>query len=406
MSETRITEVGELTPAQQTLLADFRAGKRPALARLISLVENNRPGFQALLHSLHGQVGRAHRIGVTGPPGAGKSTLTSALISRYRARGETVGVVAVDPTSPFTGGALLGDRIRMAEMSTDPGVFIRSMATRGSLGGLAITTNEVADVLDAFGFDRLLIETVGVGQSELDIAGAADSTVVLLVPESGDSVQAMKAGLMEISDLFVVNKADRPGAERLALELELMLHLRAGQAMRNVPAHHGVSFKSASGSGPPSGSGDHAVTGRNPRSHAVTPQPSDRAAARGLSGTDSGAGSETESDAGADGGAGVAAATWEIPVLRTTAETGDGVDELLVALDRHAAWLEATAERSRRRRDRLATRVREAVARGVMQVAWLERGGRDILQESLPALEAGTLTPYQVAARIVRAAAG
>lgn len=183
-----------LTDAQRKLLSDFRDGRRTALARAISIVESERSGFQALLGELHASLGRAHRIGITGPPGAGKSTLTGRLAAEFRERGETVAIVAVDPTSPFTGGALLGDRIRMNDIALDPGIFIRSMATRGSLGGLAVTTEEVVDVLDAFGFDRILIETVGVGQSELDIAAAADSTVVVLVPESGDGIQAMKAG--------------------------------------------------------------------------------------------------------------------------------------------------------------------------------------------------------------------
>ena len=231
------------TPTNDTLLTDFLAGKRTALARAISVVENQRAGFEEMLAALHERLGRAQRIGITGPPGAGKSTLTSALVQGFRQRAETVAVVAVDPTSPFTGGALLGDRIRMNEVALDPGVFIRSMATRGSLGGLAVTTKEVADVLDAFGFDRVLMETVGVGQSELDIAAAADTTVVMLVPESGDSIQAMKAGLMEIADIFVINKADRPGAERLAREVEMMLHLRSGKALGNVTGHHGVDRK-------------------------------------------------------------------------------------------------------------------------------------------------------------------
>ena len=164
------------------------------------------------------------------------------LARAYRDAGLSVGIIAVDPTSPFTGGALLGDRIRMEAVALDPGVFIRSMATRGSLGGLAAATREVADVLDAFGLDRILIETVGVGQSELDIARTADTSVVVLVPESGDSIQTLKAGLMEIADVFVVNKADRPGADRLRNELELMLGLRHGATMRNVPAHHGVDL--------------------------------------------------------------------------------------------------------------------------------------------------------------------
>src|SRR5690606_13091282 len=215
-------------------------------ARVISIIENQRAGFHDLLNALYPRIGGGHRIGITGPPGAGKSTLTAALIAHYRKHGERVGVIAVDPTSPFTGGALLGDRIRMNEISMDDGVFIRSMATRGSLGGLALATKEVADVMDAFGFDRIIVETVGVGQSELDIAAAADSTVVVLVPESGDSIQAMKAGLMEAADLFVINKSDRPGADRLAREVSSMLHFRSGNALRNVPAHHGVDMKRVS----------------------------------------------------------------------------------------------------------------------------------------------------------------
>src|SRR3954467_5334015 len=224
------------------LLEDFDARKPAALARVVSIVENHRAGFEELLASLHPRTGSARRIGLTGPPGAGKSTITALLVKSFRDAGMSVGVIAVDPTSPFTGGALLGDRVRMESVALDPGVFIRSMATRGSLGGLAGTTREVADVLDAFGFDRILIETVGVGQSELDIARTADTSIVVLVPESGDSIQTLKAGLMEIADIFVVNKADRPGADRLRHELELMLGLRGGNTLKNVPAHHGVDL--------------------------------------------------------------------------------------------------------------------------------------------------------------------
>src|SRR5437879_770727 len=207
-----------------------------ALARAITLVENQSDGFERVLSHAHARLARggARRVGITGPPGAGKSTLTEQLIQHYRAQGLSVGVVAVDPTSPFTGGALLGDRIRMESVSLDPHVFIRSMATRGAHGGLATTTEEVADLLEAFGFQRIIVETVGVGQTELDIARTAETTVLVLVPESGDGIQTLKAGVMEIADLYVVNKSDRLGADKLRQEVEVMLGIRRGNAFRHV----------------------------------------------------------------------------------------------------------------------------------------------------------------------------
>ncbi|TAH38291.1 MAG: methylmalonyl Co-A mutase-associated GTPase MeaB [Planctomycetota bacterium] len=220
------------TSALEDLLAEFRAGKVGALARAISWVENRHPQSGALLDAVYPQVGRAWRTGVTGPPGAGKSTLVDGLARHWGAAGRSVGLVAVDPTSPFSGGALLGDRVRMDRALSQTGVYVRSMANRGSLGGLSLAAVAAADLLDAFGFQEVLLETVGVGQAEIDVAAAADTTVVVLTPASGDSVQAMKAGLMEVADLFVVNKADTPGAERLQTELEDMLGLRRAAAPR------------------------------------------------------------------------------------------------------------------------------------------------------------------------------
>jgi LAO/AO transport system kinase len=207
-------------------VARVLAGDRLALARLMTLVENRDPELATAMSRLYGHTGRAHVIGVTGPPGGGKSTLVDALIARLRADGRRVGVVAVDPSSPFSGGAVLGDRIRMQAHFLDPGVFIRSLATRGSHGGLPRAARDVVRLLDAFGMDVVLVETVGVGQTELDVMRLADSIVVVLVPEAGDTVQVMKAGLLEIADVFVVNKADRDGAMRMVSELEQMLHLR------------------------------------------------------------------------------------------------------------------------------------------------------------------------------------
>jgi LAO/AO transport system kinase len=332
------------------LLTDLRARKAAALARAISMVENARPGFEELLSSVHPTLGRARRIGITGPPGAGKSTLTEQLVRGFRARGLTVAVVAVDPTSPFTGGALLGDRIRMESVALDPGVFIRSMATRGSLGGLATTTREVCDLLDAGGFDRVIIETVGVGQSELAVARSVDSTVLVLVPESGDGIQTLKSGIMEIGDIFVVNKADRPGADRLRNEIEVTLGIRAGNAFRHVKSHHGARLASATAPQPP-GQGDP------------------------------------------DG--------WTPAVLATIASKGEGIDGLVESLERHHEWLERTGALTLRRRGRLLDRTKEVVNRSTSSWLWTGTSAMQQIENRLDDLAAGQVSPYQVAAGVL-----
>jgi LAO/AO transport system kinase len=214
-----------LNSATQSLIERLRSGDPRALARAISIIENRRPESADLLKAVFPHSGRAGVIGLTGAPGAGKSTLVDQLAKHYRKENQTVGIIAVDPTSPYTGGAILGDRIRMQDHFSDTGIFIRSMATRGSLGGLARTTADVTTLLDASGRNRILIETVGVGQDEVDIVRLADVTVVILVPGMGDDVQTIKAGIMEIADIFVINKSDREGAERVEREIRAMQSL-------------------------------------------------------------------------------------------------------------------------------------------------------------------------------------
>jgi LAO/AO transport system kinase len=254
--------------ANLDIAARLIAGDRRALARVISLVENDGPEAHAILARLHAAGGHAHIVGCTGSPGAGKSTLVMQLARELRRRNRRIGIIAVDPSSPFTGGAILGDRIRMQELSGDPNVYIRSMASRGSLGGLAVSTRDVARVLDAAGFDMVLIETIGAGQAEVEIVRAAHSVVVVTVPGMGDDIQAIKAGILEIADIFVVNKADRPGADQTAAELRMLLSLDEHR-----------------------------------REHA-----------------------------------------WHVPILKTNAQTGEGVPALADKLDEHLESLRATGQ--------------------------------------------------------------
>lgn len=336
------------------LVERFLAGDRRALARAITMVENGGPESGDLIRSVFSRSGRAQVIGVTGPPGAGKSTLVDHLASEFRARGRTVGIIAIDPTSPFTGGAILGDRIRMQRGATDPGVFIRSLATRGHLGGVSMATGDVIALMDAFGFDPIIVETVGAGQSEVDIMRLAHTTVVVLVPGLGDDIQAIKAGILEIGDIFAVNKADREGADRTARELEVMLDMN--------PAFHpggpGISGGQGGETGKPGGAGKPGESGKPTEFH-----------------------------------------RWRPPVLKTVARDGVGVGDLAARAEDHLQHLKYTGRLEERQVEDARLKLNDIM---MARLAWIlmDRVGGELDQAALAVAER-EVDPYTAAQRLL-----
>jgi LAO/AO transport system kinase len=327
-------------------------GDQRAAARAMRNVDDRMPGYLELLKEIFPSTGRAFVVGVTGNPGAGKSTLTDRLIERYRAGGRTVGVICVDPSSPYTGGAILGDRIRMTRHATDPGVFIRSVATRGHLGGLSRSARDMVRVLDAFGCDVVIVETVGVGQDELEITRTAHSTLVVMAPGMGDEVQAIKAGILETADVFAVNKADRDGADSTMRDLELMIAL-------------GTETMVASGK-----SRAHVVHGGAKVD--VIP-----------------AGPETTEE------------RWTPPIAKCVATRGEGIAELVLALDRHKVWLDGTHAGRARRHLRLAEELRESLRETLIEAATHALGSE--IERAVSDVEAKTIDPYTATEQLLTA---
>jgi LAO/AO transport system kinase len=336
------------------------SGDRRALARLLTQIENAAPSAVEALAALFPHTGRAHRVGITGPPGTGKSTLVNELAKVWRRNGRPVAIVAVDPSSPFTGGAILGDRIRMRDLAGDPGVFIRSMASRGSLGGLARATGDVVNALDAAGFDVVLIETVGAGQTEVEIARTAHTTVVVEALGLGDDVQAIKAGLLEVADVFVVNKADQPGAENTmrALRTSLDLANPAARTWRG-DAHHHLTLLPGSATPPPEGGAAHAP--------------------------------------------GVGGEAWLPPIVQTVALQGAGAADVVAAIERHRDHLRASGELVRREREilthELETRLRDALLAGLVA-----RLGDGLVAAAVDKILAREIDPASAARQLVEKA--
>ncbi|WP_123539087.1 methylmalonyl Co-A mutase-associated GTPase MeaB [Halosimplex salinum] len=339
------------------LIADLLDGKHRALARTITKIENRSPGYRDLVSQLHAHTGDADVIGITGSPGAGKSTLVDKLAKTYRDAGLTVGVIAIDPASPFTGGAVLGDRIRMASNVGDMDVFFRSMSARGTLGGLSTATTDAVKALDAFGKDKIIIETVGAGQNEVDIVRTADTVAVLVPPGSGDDVQMLKAGILEIADLFVVNKADLDGADRTVTELREMLQLRDGE-VRVGGGHHGFEETTVDVGG-------------------------------------------ERRDATTEEGGGSAVDPWDPPIVETVANSGEGVEDFVAALDDHRSYLVESGRLETKARMRYAEEIRTLLredARGILAEEIEARGGLD---EDVEAVLRRESDPYTVAEAIL-----
>ncbi|MDS0293472.1 methylmalonyl Co-A mutase-associated GTPase MeaB [Halogeometricum luteum] len=356
------------------LVSDLLDGKHRALARAITKIENRSPGYRELVSRLHAHTGDADVIGITGSPGAGKSTLVDKLAKAYREEGLTVGVIAVDPSSPYTGGAVLGDRIRMASNVGDMDVFFRSMSARGQLGGLSTATSDAVKALDAFGKDKILVETVGAGQNEVDVVRTADTVTVLVQPGSGDDVQMLKAGILEIGDVFVVNKADMDGVNRTVAELEEMIHLRDNPGATLDSGHRGAGHHGVDAGLPDDVSGHGGADG----------------SANGERGHGDGADGDGESD-GAD------SAEWEPAVVETVATSGDGVDELVETLAAHADYLAESGMREEKARSRYAEEIRQLLrndANALLKEELDRRGGAESLAEAVAARETD---PYAVA---------
>ncbi|SDM12422.1 LAO/AO transport system kinase [Halogranum gelatinilyticum] len=317
--------------AQSDLVDELLDGKHRALARVITKIENRSPGYREIVSALHEHTGDAEVIGITGSPGAGKSTLVDKLAAAYREAGLTVGIIAVDPSSPFTGGAVLGDRIRMASNVGDMDVFFRSMSARGQLGGLSTATADAVKALDAFGKDKVIIETVGAGQNEVDIVRTADTVTVLVQPGSGDDVQMLKAGILEIGDVFVVNKADMPSADRTVAELEEMIHMRDDPTAMLDLGHHGFEEPEVAGNGEREDGDDETETER-----------------------------------------------WTPQVVTTVAKDGEGVATLIETLDDHYAYLESTGRLDAKARMRYAEEIRQLLREdtaGLLERELDRRGG-------------------------------